>query len=253
MKETVCILFGTLLMIGNVAIGSEAIYKENFPGGVYIVNGDEPYVSELAIPAKKNSVLRQNNTDLIINTIADGLYDKWKAKDAQSLTYCVSDKFGESKEQIIEAFEVATTDWMNAGNVKYIYMPQHDSKCDHKNANVMFDVRPVTKQPYLARAFFPNTPRVSRNILVDSSAMKHNKLALTGFIRHELGHTLGFRHEHISASSIGKCNEDVNFKPITEYDQSSVMHYPQCGGKNLISNMVLTQTDEEGVRTVYPF
>jgi hypothetical protein len=132
-------------------------------------------------------------------------------------------------------------------------MPQQDAKCDQTNRNVMFDVRPISGQPYLARSFFPDTPRVSRNILVNSTSFKYDEVALTGFLRHELGHTLGFRHEHISKQSPGLCPENGKFTPVTSYDSASVMHYPQCGGKNLITDMILSSLDEEGARSVYPF
>jgi serralysin len=251
MTKTIQFLLLSWIAVGQVAFSAE-VYKENFPGGVYIYDGDEPYVSKLEVP-NDSRPMKGTNTDLIINTLEKGLFDKWAPKMARALTYCISDTFGDSKNRIVDAFDTATGDWMNAGNVKYVYMPQHDAKCDQANANVVFDVRLVTKQPYLARAFFPNTKRISRNILVDSSSLKYDDVALAGFLRHELGHTLGFRHEHISKSSKGLCPEDEAFKPLTSYDPTSVMHYPQCGGANVITNMVLSAKDEEGARAVYPF
>ncbi|MBY0414662.1 MAG: hypothetical protein K2Q18_10870 [Bdellovibrionales bacterium] len=248
-------LLNTFLVLVTFAQGAE-VYKENFPGGVYIYDGDEPYTSSFEIPVEipnQRKLDKFENTDLIINNLASGLYDKWSAKQAKALTYCISSKFLANKARIIKALDVATADWMGAGNVKFVYMPQHDSKCDQKNAGVVFDIRPVTGQPYLARAFFPNAVRASRNVLVDASSLKYNDVALTGFLRHELGHTLGFRHEHISKASKGLCPEDGGFTPVTSYDPLSVMHYPQCGGKNLITNMILSQLDEEGARQVYPF
>lgn len=242
-------IIGTMLLLTITASTSfaESFYKENFPGGVYIINGDEPYVSLEALPKSRSA------TDLIINTLQNGLFDKWSKKDAGALTFCVSDKFGANKARVLEAFEEATSDWMGIANVKYIYMAQHDGSCDQNNSNVMFDVRPVSSQPYLARAFFPNTKRISRNILIDSSSYKYDDVALTGFLRHELGHTLGFRHEHISKDSKRLCNEDQAFSPVTSYDPYSVMHYPQCGGKNVITNLTISKLDEEGAREIYPF
>ena len=250
MRKNLQVLFFLLSFSSHIAMSAET-YKENFVGGVFIYDGDEPYVNFSDIPGPFK--LRTNNTDLIINTIANGVYDKWSAKEAISLTYCISDKFGATKESVVQALRVASEDWMNTANVKYIYMPQQDSLCNQSNKNVMFDVRPVSGQPYLARSFFPHTPRLSRNVLIDSSSFKYDEVALTGFLRHELGHTLGFRHEHISKQSQGLCPEDDSFKPLTKYDQVSVMHYPQCGGKNIITNMTISSLDEEGARLVYPF
>lgn len=246
------LLLCSLLLSSQFALASE-IYKENFPGGVYIYDGDEPYVSSLEIPGPVKINTRNIDTDLIINTLDKGLYDKWTMKEAQSLTYCISNNFGKNKEKIVSALKNASEDWMATANVKYIYLPQQDAKCDQSNANVVFDVRPVSGQPYLARSFFPHTPRISRNVLINSTSLTYDDVALTGFLRHELGHTLGFRHEHISKKSSGLCPEDGTFNPLTEYDQLSVMHYPQCGGKNIITNMIISTLDEEGAKLVYPF
>ena len=228
------------------------VYKEQFPGGVYIHDGDEPYVNALDIPGGPKKT-KFSNTDLIINTIGKGVYDKWSDKQALALSYCISNKFGANKARVIEAVRIATDDWMSAANVKFIYLSKQDAKCDHTNTKVLFDIRPIAGQPYLARAFFPNTKRISRNILIDTSSFKHDDIALTGFLRHELGHTLGFRHEHISKNSKRLCDEDDSFNPLTSYDPGSVMHYPQCGGTNVITNMVLSSLDAQGAASVYPF
>ena len=253
-KWSLTLVFVCLSLVQLSQAEGEEVYKENFLGGVFIYDGDEPYLNPLEIPSNEpRSNLSNDDTDLIINNISAGIYDKWSAPKAKSLTYCVSSKFGSSKARIINALNVATKDWMAAGGVKYIYMPQHDNKCDQKNTSVVFDVRPIANQPYIARAFFPNQPRVSRNILIDTSSLKYNDVALAGFLRHELGHTLGFRHEHISKEANGSCPEDGPFTPLTSYDPYSVMHYPQCGGKNVITNMILSSLDVVGVREVYPF
>src|SRR5262249_11464734 len=49
-----------------------------------------------------------------------------------------------------------------------------------------------------------------------------------GIMRHELGHVLGYRHEHID-NVPGCAIEDNNWKALTPRDSRSVMHYP-CGG-----------------------
>ncbi|WP_437738153.1 pre-peptidase C-terminal domain-containing protein [Sorangium sp. So ce1335] len=60
------------------------------------------------------------------------------------------------------------------------------------NNNVVFDVRPVNVfGECLARAFFPDTPRDQRNVLIDNTAFGPGEPSLEGVLRHELGHTLG--------------------------------------------------------------
>ena len=74
-------------------------------------------------------------------------------------------------------------------------------------------------------------------------------LSLQGILRHELGHTLGFRHEHTRPDS-GTCFEDNNWRPLTSYDAFSVMHYPQCNGQGDWS-LTLTNIDQNGSACLY--
>ncbi|WP_375766910.1 M12 family metallo-peptidase [Archangium gephyra] len=105
---------------------------------------------------------------------------------------------------------------------------------------------------YLARAFFPNSSRSGCNVLIDSSGFTMTgAVTLTGVLRHELGHTLGFRHEHTRSTSSG-CYEDSQWRALTStYDRYSVMHYPQCNGLNT-GDLILTSLDKSGARSLYP-
>jgi hypothetical protein len=73
---------------------------------------------------------------------------------------------------------------------------------------------------------------------------------LQGILRHELGHTLGFRHEHTRPEA-GTCFEDTAWRALTAYDASSVMHYPQCNGTQT-GDLVLTDLDRQGATALYP-
>ena len=53
------------------------------------------------------------------------------------------------------------------------------------------------------------------------------ELAASVSPRHELGHILGFRHEHIRSEANSSCDEGGAFRAVTDYDQASVMHYLQ--------------------------
>lgn len=225
-----------------------APYKEPFKNGMYIIDGDLAFPDEAAVSTFQN-LLRNK---LIVNLKGLKSYDVWNKTLRQKLTYCISDSFKDKKKDVIEALKVSTEDWMSVANVKFVYKSEEDAKCDASNPNVVFDVNPVTLGRYLARAFFPSNERAQRNIMIDTSSFKHSFVAFSGFLRHELGHVLGFRHEHISALSSHACPEDTRFFPVTDYDQLSVMHYPQCGGKNTIDNLVLSDLDKEGARKIYP-
>jgi serine protease len=245
MKNITIALLSFLTVLPAVA----GVFKEPFKNGMVITEWDLAFPSEAAY-ADYQSSLRDS---LIVDLKSPGVFNLWGKPDQKKLTYCVSDNFKEHKKDVIEALLVATQDWMTVANVKFTHVATEDSNCNASNSKVMFDVNPVNMGQYLARSFFPSYPRSTRNLMVDASSFKYSFVALSGFIRHELGHILGFRHEHISKQSPGLCPEDNRFSPLTDYDPNSVMHYPQCGGKNNIQNMILSELDKVGVAKAYPF
>jgi hypothetical protein len=101
---------------------------------------------------------------------------------------------------------------------------------------------------YLAASFFPSYPSVRRYLNIDPSFFSETLFDRTGILRHELGHVLGYRHEHISG--VAGCGvEDGKWKAITPYDSRSVMHY-LCGGAGT-TYLELSASDIEGHRRVY--
>lgn len=246
-KAALFILLGMALSQNSIA----GFHKEPGQHGMFITEWD------LAFPdfeTLQRYLEKRSNDKLIVSTLGTSkTFDIWTKTQRKKLTYCISDEFGDKKEDVVEAMKLATSDWMDAAGVKFTYKKSEDKNCTAENAKVMFDVRPVNFGLYLARAFFPSYVRAKRNVLIDESSFGYSFVAFTGFLRHELGHVLGFRHEHISEDGNGKCKEQNNFFPVTAYDQYSVMHYPQCGGKNDIENMILSNLDKEGAAEVYPF
>lgn len=238
-----------IALIATNALAVEVhVHQENASTGVYIIDGDIP----LLHPSQKFDFIQSEDEKLIVDTV-EGVYDIWNEYDRMNLTFCISDKFGKDKDLTVKAFLQATKDWMEVANVRFEYVAAEDKNCTDTNTNVMFNVAPAHGERYLARAFFPNYPREYRNVLVNDDSYTYSLKSLTGFIRHELGHVLGFRHEHISKDSRRLCDEDENFKPLTQYDSASVMHYPHCGGTGQIENLAITSVDAEGAQVVYPF
>jgi hypothetical protein len=236
-------------------------YRE--PGtGIYIIDGD--------IPVKSQEELKKIYTALVKSqTLPDGrkidtqylvvdqhieqgiaVDSKWSDSQRKNITYCVSNEFGDNHDTVMVAMAQSSSAWSAAADVSFRYMSASDAACDNKNNDVVFDVRPVTGAPYLARAFFPNDLRSDRELLIDGSSFATTPpLTITGILRHELGHTLGFRHEHTRPEA-GICFEDNNWRPLTPYDKNSVMHYPQCNGSGSWL-LELTTMDEEGIRNLY--
>ncbi len=213
----------------------------------YIVNGDELVEGEKNLREFYEKHVRGGQ--LIVNTVG-GSDDKWSSTAKKAITYCVSSSsFGANYNTVVSAMTAATGAWEAEADIDFIHSSQFDSNCTASQAGVVFDVRQVSGQSYLARAFFPSNSRASRNVLIDTSAYSAGTYTLAGILRHELGHTLGFRHEHTRPEA-GTCFEDNNWRSLTTYDSASVMHYPQCNGTNS-GDLVLTQKDKDGIEALY--
>ena len=223
--------------------------------GVFLVNGDEAvegveglrhYYSNYVA----NGDVGTNQGELAVYYSGGDI--KWSATAARNITYCVSSSsFGTRYSTVVSAMNNAAAAWEATANVNFVHSSTYDSNCTASQTGVVFDVRQTSDTSYLARAFFPNSSRSARNVLISTSAFGSiSPWTLTGVLRHELGHTLGFRHEHTRLSTTG-CYEDANWRGLTSYDSSSVMHYPQCKGTQT-GDLVLTSSDKTGARALYP-
>lgn len=222
------------------------IYQEP-DTGIFIVNGDEAIETQQEL--EKFYVEHVQQGALAVLT-SGGAVVKWDATTAVNITYCVSTGFGARYTDVVNAMNTATGAWEAAAKVNFVHVSTQDSNCSATNKNVVFDVRPVNSGgQYLARAFFPNTSRSGRNVLIDGSSFTTQGISLDGVLRHELGHTLGFRHEHTRPEA-GACFEDNNWQALTPYDSGSVMHYPQCNGTNSWA-LNLTSQDKSGAASLY--
>jgi hypothetical protein len=136
----------------------------------------------------------------------------------------------EKKAAVAEAFfTAACADWSSVCGVSF---PKVDTK-DTALMEVRFtDVRRDPDMAgVIAMAFFPDSPANERivHIFVDLEVTAAQGWNPAGVLRHELGHVLGFRHEHIRRSDLPSSPGDsiVDTVPITDYD-SCVISVPSA-------------------------
>jgi hypothetical protein len=194
-------------------------------------------------------------SEATVNTNVYGQAVIWNAATAQNLTYCVSNSFGSLKGPVVNAMAAATAAWTNAtnGRVRYSYQPQYDASCNTATP-VVFDVNPGSFA--YARAFFPGNARADRRVLIHPATFD-GTFPAAGILRHELGHTLGLRHETTRREAVQKygvqCFEDIYNRPLTAYDDYSVMTTPACMGANVKNRTLsLSANDVAGIRLLYP-
>ena len=142
---------------------------------VYVVNGDE------AVEGERGSARTTTTTTSPTATWAPpraawrcttwAATSSGAATQALNLTYCVSSSsFGTRYSTVVSAMNSAAAAWESTAGVNFIHSSSYDSACTASQTGVLFDVRQVSGAGYLARAFFPNSSRSARNVLIDSSA-----------------------------------------------------------------------------------
>jgi hypothetical protein len=244
-------------LLRSFAEYERSVYKEPWPMGKYIVSGDIAIQERTQLQQFFATRIRMEPVQTHPGQLAlmwSGTPGAlWSGAQRRRLSYCVSPSFGARHGKVVADMETAARAWEQVAAIDFVYQASQDASCTAANPNVVFDVRPVNVHgEYLARAFFPGDPRPARNLMIDESAFEVSPsatLQLAGLLRHQLGHALGLRHEHLRPES-GACFDDGDWRPLTSYDRFSVMHYPQCHGGSDWS-LGLTALDQNGVACLY--
>ena len=189
----------------------------------------------------------------LVGIIIDNKLVRWEP--GTILSYRIrKDTFSDANYQLVrENMAQATAAWEDICGVKFEYRPEFDESAAIQPSDVLFTVREIDAQgQFIASAFFPNDPKNRRRVLIDPSYYANNlTFDRVGVLRHELGHTLGFRHEHIRSGAPAVCPDESTDQTFdfTPYDPKSVMHY-FCGGVGS-RELALTDLDKTGSQKLY--
>ena len=191
-----------------------------------------------------------------------------------TITYCVlkwTFNSNAARYELVKSnMQKACRDWEGSCNIKFQHVESFDSAPRGTvypldgagKRGVLFVVANYDIGTTIARAFFPNDSINKRLLLVDPDEYFNTTIDKIGVLRHELGHVLGFRHEHISpdapawSSSFCSLESSAGSTAVTTYERASVMHYPctaKLKGGPLSENMKLeiTNLDKIGAQAVY--
>jgi Domain of unknown function (DUF4214)/Dual-action HEIGH metallo-peptidase len=241
----------------------------------HVVNGQTVYIVEWDLVVSHEELRAYYDATVTSGPATDGLGtaaqslivkstrdvdDIWPNDRRHHLSYCVSNTFGSLKERVVSEMWAVTAAWEGVAGVRFIYDASQDGNCDldpNSNtplSNVVIHVQPLTSDSAVGFASYPSARYGYIGIdyaTIDTEPIyKGTSIAI---VAHELGHVLGFRHEHIRPEN-GACGtEDSSWRELTPYDRESVMHYPYCNGvpNTKLRAYPLSNLDRQGAERLY--
>jgi hypothetical protein len=169
---------------------------------------------------------------------------------------------GRSYDSIVARLSRATAQWHNICNVSFEYHPELDNKSPFPINKVDFLViNSNNTSSFVATSFSPDKEQ-SLHYLILYKNYWISIFDMTGVIRHEIGHILGFRHEQLFNSTLVplSCKGDpkndpdwlnLNRMDIGTYDKISLMHYycPPSSGNLKFS---FSSNDSLSYKLIFP-
>lgn len=234
----------------------------------YLVEGDIPLsakdVRAHLVARSSGAQAAAQKPELIVNVNA-GQPTYWSDPNKRTLHYAIlKQTFPDdaSYAKVVADMAAAGGEWAaicKTCGIEVVHKPEHDTITNVSEYQALTDTDElrfaVIYQELgggtIAMAFFPHETPLQRLVAIDPSYFQlqgPDDFAPIGVLRHELGHVLGYRHEH--TRDVAGCKfEDNEWIPLTPYDPHSVMHY-FCGGKGSLE-LQITDVDRKGHTRLY--
>jgi hypothetical protein len=211
--------------------------------------------------------------ELVVDKHA-GKLNYWELQSQRTLRYSVDkSSFGSGMDgkrrydAVVGNIAKAARAWEGlcpSCGVSFVHVKTQDASPNFGQVN--FVVRLGTSIGAAALAPFPHETGSARTLRLDDSYFAAGyPYHPIGVFRHELGHVLGYRHEHVnvpdkppppyqSCLSLrpGERNQGpawADWEPVTPYDPLSAMHYPCPGVGN--GTFALSARDQAGHEKLY--
>ncbi|MEZ4358929.1 MAG: DUF4215 domain-containing protein [Kofleriaceae bacterium] len=243
----------------------EAATQYNDEGDAYfVIGGDIPVTEKVlreayaqVVDAFRNAASGLSSTEQqsTVMLTPGGADDIWSPTQRADLTYCVDNAWGTDKARVVSEMAAATAAWEAVANLKFRYVPSQDGNCTAAPSGVLFAVRKQSSGG--GCAFFPSYPDSCFGARVLTYSLLNVPggpvVTTTGILRHELGHIIGLRHEHIRSGFAcnGFFESTIDARNVTAYDSASLMHYPWCQGATNTGDLNITALDAQGARLLY--
>ena len=134
--------------------------------------------------------------------------------------------------------------WQEVANIQFTYVSSQDgNNCSTTGPNAVDFIVDHYGTGTIAIGPFPSNTLAQQVFWVPPGG-----LTSANWGAHEVGHTLGFRHEFVQK---GTCQTETNdYYPLTHYDNTSTMDYSDCPNQ-FVSGLPVSRWDAVGAWRVY--